>query len=239
MDKYIIGNWKMNKTLSEVSSYVKTIKKCRKTQKNLAVCVPSVMILEFGKCAKGLLSVGAENCHYADKGAYTGEISAEMVKEAGASLVLIGHSERRHYFGESNEFIAKKVQKAISVGLATVLCVGETLEEKPKFRSVLKKQILESLANISSAENLIVAYEPVWAIGTGKVATVADIVKVHTYIKEILKEKFGVDVPVLYGGSVNSKNSAEILALNEVDGVLIGGASLDAEEFIRIAKSRG
>lgn len=239
MEKLIIGNWKMNKSLSEVSAYVKTIKKNAKTQKNLGFCVPSVMLTEMSRCAKNAFAVGAQNCHYAEKGAYTGEVSANMIKEAGASMVLVGHSERRHYFDESNQFIAKKVKEAQAVGLKVILCVGETLEEKPKFKSVIKKQVTESLADITDLKNIIIAYEPVWAIGTGKVATSADIVKAHSYIKQIVSEKFNASVSVLYGGSVNPKNSAEILSIAEVDGVLVGGASLNAEEFIKIAESRG
>ncbi len=229
----------MNKSLSEISPFVKTLKKLGKNQKNMSVCVPSVMLTEISKQAKGLFEVGAQNCHYAKKGAFTGEVSAEMIKETGASLVLIGHSERRHYFDESNEFIAKKVKEAQTVGLKVILCVGETLEEKPKFKSVIKKQVIESLSAINNINNIVIAYEPVWAIGTGKVATTSDIAKAHSYIKEIVKAKFGEDVSVLYGGSVNSKISAEILALSEVDGVLVGGASLDATEFVKIAESRG
>lgn len=239
MGKYIIGNWKMNNSFADIPVFVKYLKKNAKKQDNLVVCVPSVMVSECAKQAKGVLAVGAQNCHNEAKGAYTGEVSAQMIKEAGATYVIIGHSERRHIFGESNEFIAKKVEAALAAGLKVIFCIGETLEEKPKFKSLIKSQVLEGLKLVNDAKNLIVAYEPVWAIGTGKVATTDDIVKAHSYIKGLLNNKFGVNVPVLYGGSVKSSNSAEILALEDVDGALIGGASLKAEELLKIAETRG
>lgn len=238
MDKYIVANWKMNNTFADIPVFVKYLKKNAKKEKNLVVCVPSTMVNAFAKCAKKVAATGAENCHYAKKGAYTGEISPAMVKEAGASYVIIGHSERRQLFAENNEFLNKKLKSALEEGLKVIFCIGETLEEKSKYKSVLKKQIVEGFDGIVDFSNIIVAYEPVWAIGTGKVATTADIQKVHSYIKGTIKELFNADAPVLYGGSVKPSNSAEILALDAVDGVLIGGASLKAEDYVAIAKSR-
>ncbi|MBQ8451975.1 MAG: triose-phosphate isomerase [Clostridia bacterium] len=238
MEKLIVANWKMNNDFADIPVFVKYLKKNAKTEKGLVVCVPSIMINEFSKQAKKLAETGAENCYFAEKGAYTGEISAKMVKSAGATYVIIGHSERRHIFGEDNKILNKKLSAALVEGLKVIFCVGETLEEKSKYKSVLKKQLVEGLKGIQNFDNVIIAYEPVWAIGTGKVATTADIAKVHAYIKTVLNEEFNVDLPILYGGSVKPSNSGEILALADVGGVLIGGASLKAEDFIAIAKSR-
>ena len=239
MEKYIVGNWKMNNSVNDVPAFVKFLKKNGKSQKNMVICVPSTMILTSSKLGKGIVDVGAQNCHYATNGAFTGELSTQMLKEVGAKYVIIGHSERRQYFGETNELLNKKVLSALSSGLKVIYCIGETLEEKSKYKSVLKKQILEGLSNVSNFNNLIIAYEPVWAIGTGKVATVDDISNVHSYILNVIQDNFKVDVPILYGGSVKSSNSAEILKIDVVDGVLIGGASLKADEFLKIAESRG
>lgn len=238
MDKYIAANWKMNNDFSDIKPFVSYIKKNAKKEKNLIVCVPSVMIKSFADTAKKLVATGAENCYFAEKGAYTGEISPYMVKSAGASYVIVGHSERRQIFGETNDVCNKKLHAALSAGLKVIFCIGETLEERTKYKSVLKKEIIEGFAGITDFSNIIIAYEPVWAIGTGVVATTADIVKVHSYIKNLLKEEFNAELPVLYGGSVKPSNSKEILALDEVDGVLIGGASLKAEDYIAIAQSR-
>lgn len=238
MEKYIVANWKMNNDFSDIPTFVKYLKKNAKHEKNLVVCVPSVMIKTFADAAKKVAETGAENCYFAEKGAFTGEISANMVKSAGANYVIIGHSERRHIFGETNDMLSKKLTAALAAGLKVIFCIGETLEEKSHYKSVLKTQILEGLAGVNDFSNVIIAYEPVWAIGTGKVATTADIEKVHGYIKSTIKEHFGVSLPVLYGGSVKPSNSGEILALESVDGVLIGGASLKAEDFTKIAQSR-
>lgn len=238
MKKYIVANWKMNNDFSDIPEFVKYIKKNAKGEENLVICVPSVMIKDFASASKKFVETGAQNCHFAKSGAYTGEVSASMIRSAGASYVILGHSERRHTFGETNEMINKKIISALAEGLKVIFCVGETLDEKSKYKSVLKSQLLEGLKGITNFENIIIAYEPVWAIGTGKVATTADIEKVHKYIKNLINENFNVNLPVLYGGSVKPSNSAEILALSEVDGVLIGGASLKAEDYIAIAKSR-
>ena len=238
MKKYIVANWKMNNSFADIPVFVKYLKKNAKKEENLVVCVPSTMINTFAKTAKKVAATGAENCHYAKKGAFTGEISPEMVKDAGASYVIIGHSERRQLFAETNELLNKKLKAALETGLKVIFCIGEVLAEKSKYKSVLKKQIVEGFEGVTDFSNIIIAYEPVWAIGTGEVATVADIKKVHTYIKNTIKELFNTDALVLYGGSVKPSNSGEILALESVDGVLIGGASLKAEDYVAIAKSR-
>jgi len=238
MDKIIAANWKMNNDFCDVKPFVNYIKKNQKNKKNLVVCVPAVMLKTFADEAKGLVATGAQNCYFAEKGAFTGEISAKMVKSAGAEYCIVGHSERRHIFGETNEMLNKKLFACKNAGLKVIFCIGEVLEEKSKYKSVLKKQIVEGFKDVTDFSNIVIAYEPVWAIGTGKVATTDDISKVHGYIKAFFKENYGVDMPVLYGGSVKPSNSKDILALDEVDGVLIGGASLKAEDYIAIAQSR-
>ena len=238
MDKIIAANWKMNNDFSDIPSYVEYLNENLKTKNNVVVCVPHVMIKTFADAANGIVETGAENCYFAEKGAYTGEISAKMVKSAGAGYVIIGHSERRQIFGETNEMISKKIAAALENGLKVIFCIGETLEQKDNFKEVLNKQIIEGLEGISDFSDIIVAYEPVWAIGTGKVATISDIETVHAYIKEVLAEKYGIDLPILYGGSVKPENSAEILSLADVGGVLVGGACLKAESFAEIANSR-
>ena len=238
MEKLIVANWKMNNDFADIKPFVKYVKKNQKNRKGLVVCVPSVMLKTFESTARGVVDTGAQNCYFADKGAYTGEISAKMVKSSGANYVIVGHSERRQIFGETNEMLNKKLKTCLSNDLNVIFCIGETLEEKSKYKSVLKKEIVEGFDGITDFSNIVIAYEPVWAIGTGMVATTKDISKVHGYIKTLVKETFGVDVNVLYGGSVKPSNSGEILALAEVDGVLIGGASLKAEDYVAIAASR-
>lgn len=238
MQKIIAGNWKMNNDFSDIKPFIKFVKKNQKDKKGLVICVPSVMVKTFAENAKGAICTGAQNCHYEKNGAFTGEISAEMLVSAGASYVIVGHSERRQLFGETNDLLNKKLKACLKAGLKVIFCVGETLDEKSKYKSVLKKEIVEGFEGVEQFSNVVIAYEPIWAIGTGKVATCADISKVHAYIKTLVKETFGVDISVLYGGSVKPSNSSEILALDEVDGVLIGGASLKAEDFVAIANSR-
>ncbi len=238
MEKLIVANWKMNNDFSDIKPFIKHVKKFQKNKKGLIVCVPAVMIKTFADTAKGAIETGSQNCYFEPKGAFTGETSPKMVKSAGANYAIIGHSERRQIFGETNEMLNKKLKACLDLGLKVIFCIGETLDEKSKYKSVLKKQITEGFQGINDFSNIVIAYEPVWAIGTGKVATNADISKVHAYIKEFIKETMGVDVSVLYGGSVKPSNSGEILALSEVDGVLIGGASLKAEDYVAIASSR-
>ena len=238
MEKIIAANWKMNNDFSDIKPFVKYVKKNAESKEGLVVCVPSIMVKAFADTAKKAIETGAQNCYYKEKGAFTGEISANMIKSANANYVIIGHSERRHIFGESNDLLNMKLKTCLTKGLKVIFCIGETLEEKPKYKSILKKQIVDGFEGVTDFSNIIIAYEPVWAIGTGKVATTSDISKIHAYIKSLVKEKFSVDLPVLYGGSVKPSNSKEILALNEVDGVLIGGASLRAEDYVEIANSR-
>ena len=246
MDKYIVANWKMNKQFSDIEPYVEYLKENLKNKNNVIVCVPHVMLKTFADAANGEFETGGENCYFAEKGTFTGETSASMVKSTGANYVLCGHSERRKIFAETNEMVSKKVAAALSVGLKPIVCIGETLEERDNFEEVLKAQIIESLAGIEDFSNVIVAYEPVWAISKGKVesganskvATIDDIKVTHKYIKEQLKEIFGIDLPVLYGGSVDPVNCTNILSLEDVGGVLVGGACLKEDSFAAIANSR-
>jgi len=238
MEKIIAANWKMNNDFSDIPNFIKYIKKNAKGTKGLVVCVPSVMIKTFADTAKNICETGAENCYFEQKGAFTGEISPKMIKSAGAKYVIVGHSERRAIFGETNDMLNKKLKAALAEGLKVIFCIGETLEQKSKYKSVLKKQILEGFDGVENFDNVIIAYEPVWAIGTGKVATLDDIAKVHKYIKTLVKDEFDVNLPILYGGSVKPSNSKDILALEDVGGVLIGGASLKAEDYVAIAKAQ-
>lgn len=239
MKKFICANWKMNNDFADVPVFVDYLKENASAEENMVICVPSVMIKTFADAAVGIAETGAENCYYKEKGAYTGEISPQMVLSAGAKWTLVGHSERRQIFGETNELLNLKVKACLDAGLKVIYCIGETLEEKPNYKEVLSKELIEGLDGVSNFDNLIIAYEPVWAIGTGKVATLEDIDEIHTFIKQTMSEKFGVDLPILYGGSVKPSNSGDILAIDSVGGVLIGGASLKAEDYVNIVKSRG
>lgn len=228
----------MNKELSDIEGYVDELKAKVKNFNNVVVFVPSVIIKPFADKVKGAFGVGAQNCHYAESGAYTGEISANMVKSVGAKYVIIGHSERRHYFDESDEFLNKKLLSALKCELVPVFCIGETLEEKKDFKKVLKRQIVNGFKGVTDFSKIIVAYEPVWAIGTGNVATINDIDQAHTYIRGVFREQFKTEVTLVYGGSVSPDSSREILSLPAVDGVLVGGASLNADKFSQIIGSR-
>ena len=238
MEKIIAANWKMNNDFSDIPVFVDYLKENAVGMSNLVVCVPSVMIKSFADSAENICATGAENCYFEQKGAFTGEISPNMVKSAGASFVLIGHSERRAIFGEDNQLLNKKLKAALMTGLKVIFCIGETLDEKPNYQQVLTSQILEGFDGVEDFSDIIIAYEPVWAIGTGKVATIDDIEEVHAFIKNLFAEKFNANPPVLYGGSVKPSNSEEILKAQNVDGVLIGGASLKAEDYVAIAKTR-
>jgi len=236
MTKIVAGNFKMNKTKAEAETYCKELLGLiNKNDNHFIIIPPFTLIDSVLKGLNGRGNVGAQNCAIAKNGAFTGEISAEMVADSGATYCLIGHSERRHVFNESNEDIAKKLDMANAANLNIILCVGELLEEHNKLKSVLNAQ-LNALKG-KNLNNTIIAYEPVWAIGTGKVALAEDIVKAHEYIKEYVKKEFKTNIKVLYGGSVKPENCKEILALNCVDGVLVGGASLDAKKMAEMIKT--
>jgi triosephosphate isomerase (TIM) len=244
---FIAGNWKMFKTAKETAALAEELKKKLKgvSDIDIAICPPFLSIPAAVESLKGAnIKVGAQNMHFEETGAFTGEISSAMIVESGAKIVILGHSERRHIFGETDEFINKKLKKALSAALKPVLCIGEKLEEREsgKTEQVLHTQLTNSLKGISSDEmtDIVIAYEPVWAIGTGKTATPEQAESAHVYVRKVLAEMFSKDtaekVIIQYGGSVKPENIDEIMACENIDGVLVGGASLKADSFERIVK---
>ena len=238
----IAGNWKMNNTASEGVALVNAIAPLVKEAGcDVVVCVPAIDIPAVSEALKGTnIALGAENVHFADKGAYTGEISAAMLKEYGVEYVIVGHSERRQYFGETDETVNKRTLTALANGLTPIVCIGESLEEREggKTEEVLAKQIREGLKEIEDITKIVVAYEPVWAIGTGRTATAEQanetIGFIRTTIGEMFCEKCAAKLRIQYGGSMNAKNCKELMARPEIDGGLIGGASLKAPDFAAI-----
>jgi triosephosphate isomerase len=244
---YAIGNWKMYKTAHEAVDYIDALLPLIEgVAAEAYLAVPFTSIASAAQRAKkSPLKIGAQNMHDAREGAFTGEIAALMLKEAGASFVLIGHSERRRLFKETLEMIARKVQRALQDHLEPVLCVGETLEEREggKTEAILKEQLFSALDAVpdEDAKKLLIAYEPVWAIGTGKSATPEMAAEAHAICRAALKEIFGArraaPIPILYGGSVKSENAPELMAQKGIDGLLVGGASLSPETFASIIHS--
>lgn len=232
----------MNNTASEGVALVKAIAPLvTEATCDVVVCVPAIDIPAVSEALKGTnIRLGAENVHFAEKGAYTGEISAAMLKEYGVGYVIIGHSERRQYFGETDETVNKRTLTALSAGLTPIVCVGETLEEREtgKTEAVLHRQLEEGLKGVEDLTKLVIAYEPVWAIGTGKTATAAQANETIGYIRktlgELFCEKCAAKVRIQYGGSMNAGNCKELMAQEEIDGGLIGGASLKAPDFSAI-----
>jgi triosephosphate isomerase len=242
MKNLIVANWKMNPaSQKEVKALFEGIKKGVKNVKaEVVICPPFV----FLPLLKGL-TIGAQNVHFEEKGAFTGEVSSLMLKDFKINYAIIGHSERRKYFNETDEQINKKVKKVLSVGLKPILCIGETKEEKDqgKKSEVLEKQITEDLKSISrdDIKNIVIAYEPVWAIGTGNNCSVDETMSSVLFIRKVLTKLYNREIAdnmrVLYGGSVKSENSATCIKGSGSNGLLVGGASLNAEEFIKIVKS--
>lgn len=240
----IVGNWKMNGTKSLASELVGIIKnECFKTDVEVAICCPYTLLgLVSELCKDSALNLGAQNVHWEDPGAFTGEISAEMLAEYNVVFVIVGHSERRAYFNENDEIINRKVIKAIKSGLNPILCVGETLREKEAGNTLhrVEEQIVNAIKGIDSKElkNITIAYEPIWAIGTGKTPTPKDANDVIAFIRNIVCKLFGEviseEIRILYGGSVTSSNASEFLNEVDIDGALVGGASLNAQDFIGI-----
>lgn len=241
--KIIAGNWKMNKTPKEAAEFCRRIKnRVVSDAVEVVFCVPFVDLHSVLEELAGTgIGVGAENMHFAESGAYTGEISAEMLKEMGVGYVILGHSERRQYFGETDETVNRKVKKALEAGIVPILCCGETLEQREAGITMewVRIQIKCGLAGVSAEDvkRVVIAYEPIWAIGTGKTATAAQAQEVCHAIRTVLAELYGRavadEVRIQYGGSVNGKNAAELFAMEDIDGGLVGGASLK-EEFISI-----
>ncbi len=246
----IAGNWKMHKTVRETLNYIRRFRELvsEVTDREIMIAPPFTALYPAGRELAGTnIKLGAQNAHWAEKGAFTGEISPLMLKECGVEYVILGHSERRHLFGETDEMIRKRLSGVISAGLKPILCVGETLTERESGKTfeVLERQVREALSGFSAEElkALVIAYEPVWAIGTGRTATPEQAQEAHRYVRGLLAELFGKDFAettrILYGGSVKPENIAELMAQSEVDGALVGGASLDPETFVRIVKYGG
>lgn len=243
--KILAANWKMNKTIAQAKEYVQTINNESDCLKNCQVIIfpPFVSLETVANGSLGNFSVGAQNVHHENAGAFTGEISADMVVSAGAKYVLVGHSERRKYFGETDEIISEKIVSALNAGLKVVLCVGETLDERESGNAerVVLGQVQGALENVDAQflQNIIVAYEPVWAIGTGRVISPHEADIMALTIKNAIKRIFSlpdIDVPVLYGGSLNLSNVTEFLSMPNINGGLVGGASLEAENFLKMIK---
>ena len=240
--KYICGNWKMNKTSSEAREFAEKINKF--DFKNVDVLLaPSFVALEsFRKNLSEKIEVSAQNLSQFDDGAFTGEVSTSMLRDIGVENVIIGHSERREKFFESNEIVNAKVKKALADDFHVILCLGEALEVKAENKEVdfVKDELLKSLAGIENLQNITIAYEPIWAIGTGKTCSAEDAEKMCREIRSIINKNYGEiskNIRILYGGSVKPSNAKEILSQDNIDGVLVGGASLDVEGFIEIIKA--
>ena len=238
----IAGNWKMNNTAAQGVALVNELKPLvADAECDVVVCVPFTDIPAVSEALKGSnIALGAQNVHFAEKGAYTGEISAAMLKEYGVKYVIIGHSERRQYFGETNETVNKRMHAALAAGLIPIVCVGESLEEREtgKTEQVLSVQIEEGLKGLEDVSAIVIAYEPVWAIGTGKTATAEQANETIGFIRkkcaEVFCPKCAEKVRIQYGGSMNAKNCKDLMAMPEIDGGLIGGASLKAQDFSQI-----
>lgn len=239
-------NLDYNEGLSLFSEIANMVKDEITGQQEAVVCSPFIHLHSLVQLAKGnnKVSIGAQNAHQAESGAYTGEVSAKMIKSVGAEYVILGHSERRQYFGETNELLAKKTDTALRNGLKPIFCIGETLDEREanKHFDVIKSQLAEGVFHLD-AENfglLVIAYEPVWAIGTGKTATAEQAQEIHAFIRKEIAEKYDQSVAdsttILYGGSCNPKNAPELFAQADIDGGLIGGASLKSRDFVDIVK---
>ncbi|MCC8409214.1 triose-phosphate isomerase [Mucilaginibacter sp. UR6-1] len=248
--KIVAGNWKMNldynEGLSLFSEVINIIKDEVTGTQQAVVCSPFIHLHSLVQLAKGYdkISVGAQNAHQAESGAYTGEISAKQIKSVGAEYVILGHSERRQYFGETNKLLAKKTDTALANGLTPIFCIGETLQEREAEThfDIIKAQLVEGIFHLDEASfsKLVIAYEPVWAIGTGVTATSDQAQEIHAFIRQEIAAKYSQAVAdattILYGGSCNPKNAAELFAQADIDGGLIGGASLKSRDFADIVK---
>ena len=241
----IAGNWKMNKTATETKKFAEEIRPILPRAKwcEVVICVPAVNVPAALKAFKDLhIAVGAENLHYEPSGAYTGEVSADMLKDLGVKYVIIGHSERRQYFGETDISVNKKVHAALEAGLHPIICVGESLEQREMgvTMELIALQVKSALAGVAAEKvrKCVIAYEPIWAIGTGRTATAEQAAEVCTAIRAAIRSLYGArvarSVTIQYGGSMNPKNAAELLAQPDVDGGLIGGAAPKSDQFVDI-----
>ena len=247
--RIIAGNWKMHNNLSESQNLVTKLVNELNNQninREVIICPPFTSLTEVSNLLDGTkIELGAQNMHFEDKGAFTGEISADMLKSVGCKYVILGHSERRTIFGESDEIINKKIKQALNAGLIPIFCMGETLEQREDgiTNDVIKNQVSEGIKELSEEDvnKIIIAYEPIWAIGTGKTATQEQAQEVHKFIRFLLRENFSENtsqnIPILYGGSVKPNNAEDILAKEDIDGALVGGACLDTDSFVSIIKA--
>lgn len=251
--KFVAGNWKMYKTPTEAAALIGSLKEALESggsqstsQVDVVVCPTYTALDRVNQALQGSqINLGAQDFYWEDQGAFTGKISHDMLKDVGVEYVIIGHSERRSYFQETNETVNKKTAKALATGLLPIVCVGETLEEREsgKLKDVVRAQVTGAFAGISASDaaKCVVAYEPVWAIGTGKTASPAQAQEMHAFIRELIKELYGENVSggmrILYGGSVKPDNAAELFSQGDIDGGLIGGASLKAADFAAIVNA--
>jgi triosephosphate isomerase (TIM) len=244
MTKLIVGNWKMNglrASLAEVKAMVEGISDHATGKVDVVICPPATLIASAHKMIEGSqVRLGGQDCHTAVSGAHTGDVSATMLADAGASYVIVGHSERRSDHGESSAVVQAKAATAIAAGLVPIICVGESEAQRDagQAEAIVLEQVLSSIPSACTANQICVAYEPVWAIGTGRTPSAEDVAAMHRAIRQTLASRFGdaegQSIAILYGGSVNPKNAAELLAVSNVNGALVGGASLTAANFLGI-----
>ncbi|MBA7484556.1 Triosephosphate isomerase [subsurface metagenome] len=243
----IAGNWKMNKLTSEAVELAREVKNKTGTiaDREIVLCPPFTVLSAVKEVIKGSsIKLGAQNMYWEVRGAYTGEVSPTMLKDIGCNYVILGHSERRQYFGETNETVNKKAKIAFSIGLIPIVCVGETLQQREKGETltVIEEQVKTGLSGLTKEESkgLVVAYEPVWAIGTGKTATPEEAEEVQRFIRKLLGQMFGKEnaqaIRILYGGSINPDNISVLMSCEDIDGGLIGGASLNVESFLKVVR---
>jgi len=247
--KIVAGNWKMNLDYAEGISIFSEIVNMVRDEKNgnqlAVICAPYIHLNSLTKLGGHTVKIGAQNCHQNESGAFTGEISAKMIKSVGCEYVIVGHSERRQYFAETDELLAQKTSIALSNNLVPIFCIGETLDERNNgsYFEVIKSQLENGLFTLNEEDfaKVIIAYEPVWAIGTGLTASSDQAQEVHAFIRKEISAKYGQEIAnstsILYGGSCNPKNAAELFAQPDIDGGLIGGASLKSRDFVDIIKA--
>ena len=235
--KIAAGNWKMNGTQANLAE-IQTIAEAAQDIHSLAIICPPAHLLHSAASLPGPLAIGGQNCHHAPSGAFTGDISAEQLADCGASYVILGHSERREGYGESDSLVRDKAQAALNSGLTPIICLGESQEQRAKSRAIAVV-LAQLTGSLPDDVQVIIAYEPIWAIGTGLVPNVAEIAEVHDALRAQLHAIFakGQDISILYGGSVKPSNAQEIFAITNVNGALVGGASLKAEDFLPIMRS--
>lgn len=246
--RIIAGNWKMNKTMEEAKNFLKDLKEKLPTSEKVeaVVCAPFPYLASLVEEAEdSAVKIGAQNMHYEESGAYTGEVSPAMLLDLGVTHVIIGHSERREYFAETDETVNKKLHAALSHNLSPIVCVGESLEQREagETNSQVEKQVKEAFRDVEAADvdKIIVAYEPIWAIGTGKTASSEDANEVCAHVRKVISELYSEEVAnklvVQYGGSVNPDNVDELLGTSDIDGALVGGASLEVDSFLQLVQA--